>query len=259
MRPRAVDAHVGDLPSGRKVPWNPLAMPTAIDLKKHTFTSRKFESVIQEAMRFMMASPIHPLPPADRFPGAGVYALYYCGGFEYYRHIAVAYQKDGKTPIYVGKAVPPGWRVGRAGRVGPNVRPLHRRLAEHAGNINEVNNLEASDFSCRFMILGGTESDLISACEAKLIRQFTPLWNTVVDGFGSDNCSRHQPTTDYRTSNLRNCKNTHTQHRSSQRALSERLTHQSAAPVNGHRHQPILIPNELREFRVLELCVAIGA
>lgn len=160
-------------------------MPTAIDLKKHTFTSRKFESVMQEAMRFMMASPIHPFPPADRFPGAGVYALYYCGGFVHYRHIAVADQKDAKTPIYVGKAVPPGWRVGRAGRVGPNVRPLYGRLAEHARNINEVDNLEANDFSCRFMILGGTESDLISACEAQLIRQFTPLWNTVVDGFGN--------------------------------------------------------------------------
>lgn len=160
-------------------------MPTSVDLKKQTFTSRKFESVIQEAMRFMMASPIHPLPPADRFPGAGVYALYYCGGFEHYRHIAVANQKGAQTPIYVGKAVPPGWRVGRAGRVGPNVQPLYRRLAEHAANIGEVDNLEASDFSCRFMILGGTESDLISACEAKVIRQFTPLWNTVVDGFGN--------------------------------------------------------------------------
>ncbi len=160
-------------------------MPAAVDLKKHTFTSPKMESVIQEAMRFMMASPIHPLPPADHFPGAGVYALYYCGGFEHYRHIAAADPKHAKTPIYVGKAVPPGWRVGRVGRVGPNIRPLYGRLAEHAGNINEVGNLEVGDFCCRFMILGGTESDLISACEAQLIRQFTPLWNTVVDGFGN--------------------------------------------------------------------------
>ena len=74
-------------------------MSTAIDLKKHTFTSRKFESVIREAMRFMIASPIHRFPLADRFPGAGVYALYYCGRFEHYRHIAVADQKDAKTPV----------------------------------------------------------------------------------------------------------------------------------------------------------------
>lgn len=160
-------------------------MSTAVDLKKHTFASPKFKSVLQEAMRFMMRSPIHPLPPADRFPGAGVYALYYCGNFDHYNHIVVADQKDANTPIYVGKAVPPGWRVGRAGRVGPNVRPLYARLAEHVRTIDEVENLDARDFCCRFMILGGTESDLISACEAQLIRQFAPVWNTVVDGFGN--------------------------------------------------------------------------
>ncbi len=231
-------------------------MSTTVDLKKQTFASPKFKSVIQEAMRFMMRSPIHPLPPADRFPGAGVYALYYCGDFDHYDHIVVADQKDVNTPVYVGKAVPPGWRVGRVGRVGPNVRPLYGRLVEHVGSIDEVENLDASDFCCRFMILGGTESDLISACESQLIRQFATVWNTVVDGFGnrdsdsfgmmgSDNYSRHQPTTHYCTPNLRNCENTHTQYRSSQRALGERLAHNSMTPVNRHRNQPITIPNEI--------------
>lgn len=130
----------------------------------------------------MMASPIHGLPPADNFPGAGVYALYFSGAFEHYTHVA---EEDAKVPIYVGKAVPPGWRVGRAGRVGSKAQSLYRRLGEHARNIDAVESLEVTDFSCRFMILGGTESDLISACEAQLIRQFEPLWNTVVDGFGN--------------------------------------------------------------------------
>lgn len=121
-------------------------------------------------MRFMMRSPTHPLPPADRFPGAGVYALYYSGDFDEYRHIVVADQTDANTPIYVGKAVPSGWRIGRTRRVGPNARPLYRRLVEHVRTIDEVENLDARDFCCRFMILGGTESDLISACEAQLIR-----------------------------------------------------------------------------------------
>ncbi|MCH7885481.1 MAG: Eco29kI family restriction endonuclease, partial [Planctomycetes bacterium] len=76
-------------------------MSAAVDLKKHTFASPKFKSVIQEAMRFMMRSPIHPLPPADRFPGAGVYALYYNGNFPAYAPI-----KGTETPIYVGKADP---------------------------------------------------------------------------------------------------------------------------------------------------------
>ena len=160
-------------------------MSAVVDLKKHTFASPKFKSVIQEAMRFMIRSPIHALPPAGSFPGAGVYAIYYCGNFDQYNHIVVADKEDANTPIYVGKAVPPGWRIGRTRRVGHNARPLYRRLAEHARNIDEVENLDASDFCCRFMILGGTESDLISACEAQLIRKFAPVWNTVVDGFGN--------------------------------------------------------------------------
>ena len=133
----------------------------------------------------MMTSPVHPLPPADRFPGAGVYAIYYGGNFESYNHITAANQKGAKTPIYVGKAVPPGWRVGRTARDGRNVRPLHNRLDEHAGSINDAENLNIGDFCCQFMILDGSASDLISACEAQLIRQFTPLWNTIVDGFGN--------------------------------------------------------------------------
>jgi len=157
-----------------------------MDINEHTFRSAKFEGVVLEAIRFMMASPVHSLPPTNRFPNAGVYALYYLGPFKHYQFITVTNRKDATTPIYVGKAVPPGWRVGRAATGGSTaVGPLYKRLAEHANNINKAENLDASDFRCRFMILGGMESDLISACEAQLIRQLRPLWNTVVDGFGN--------------------------------------------------------------------------
>jgi len=157
-----------------------------MDVEKHTFRSAKFESVIHETIRFMMASPVHPLPPADRFPGAGVYALYYVGPLEHYQFITAANRKEATMPIYVGKAVPPGWRVGRVAIGAADAgRPLYRRLVEHANNISAAENLDVSDFRCRFMILGGIESDLISACEAQLIRQLGPLWNTIVDGFGN--------------------------------------------------------------------------
>ena len=156
-----------------------------VNLKKHTFISPKFESVIFEAVRFMMASPVQLLPPSDPFPGA-------LGSTHF--TIAVVSSttstllcRTKRTPIrqytWERRCLPVVH--GRAGRGGPNIRPLYRRLAEHAANINGVKNLKASDFCCRFMILGGTESDLISACEAQLIRQLTPLWNTVVDGFGN--------------------------------------------------------------------------
>lgn len=157
-----------------------------MDLEKQTFRSAKFKGVIQEAIHFIMASPVHSLPPTDRFPGSGVYVLYYVGPFEHYQYITEANQEEATTPIYVGKAVPPGWRAGRsATRAADSAKPLYRRLVEHANNIKKVKNLDVSDFHCRFMILDDIESDLISACEAQLIRQFGPLWNTTVDGFGN--------------------------------------------------------------------------
>ena len=35
------------------------------------------------------------------------------------------------------------------------------------------------------MILDAIESDLIVPVEAEMIRRYTPLWNSVVDGFGN--------------------------------------------------------------------------
>ena len=35
------------------------------------------------------------------------------------------------------------------------------------------------------MILENRESDLIGTVEAALIRQYQPLWNTLIDGFGN--------------------------------------------------------------------------
>ena len=85
----------------------------------------------------------------------------------------------------MGKAVPRGWRTARTLSTEVNSRELYGRLREHARSIEEAHNLEVKDFCCRFMILNNIESDLISAAEAALIRQYKPLWNTVVDGFGN--------------------------------------------------------------------------
>ena len=49
----------------------------------------------------------------------------------------------------------------------------------------QARNLEVGDFCCRFVILQEVESDLIIPVEATLIRNYRPLWNSVVDGFGN--------------------------------------------------------------------------
>ena len=159
-------------------------MVAQTDIKLHTFRSPKFKSVVQEAIKFFAGTPVHPLPPADRFFSGGVYALYYVGNFKLYRHIAALNSTSLSQPIYVGKAVPPGWRTARAAS-SAEITSLRGRLREHARNIGQVKNVDVASFRTRFMILEGLESDLVVPVEAELIRRYRPLWNCVVDGFGN--------------------------------------------------------------------------
>ena len=77
----------------------------------------------------LLKRPVVQLPP-NRFIGAGIYAIYYTGGFPAYRKIASAAQTDEKAiPIYVGKAVPPGSRKDGYGLGADPADVLHRRLS----------------------------------------------------------------------------------------------------------------------------------
>jgi len=154
-----------------------------MDIERHTFRSPAFRSVVEEAIAFFEGTPAYELPPPGRFVGCGVYALYYRGGYELYAGIARPNRDACALPIYVGKAMPPGWR---AARVSATERgSLSGRLREHARSIQQTRNLDIGDFRCRFMILQDTEGDLIVPVEAALIRKYRPLWNSVVDGFGN--------------------------------------------------------------------------
>ena len=157
---------------------------SSVNPDQHTFRSPKFKSVVKEAVEFLTQTPVHSLPPITDFAGVGVYALYYIGSFDHYSHIARQNQQDFCQPIYIGKAVPKGWRTSRSTHSDQDKR-LYQRLKEHVRSIDSVGNLEVRDFRCRFMILNGVETDLISAVESTLIRIHKPLWNTVVDGFGN--------------------------------------------------------------------------
>ncbi len=154
-----------------------------IDLRKHTFRSPKFASVVRQAIQFLNGTPLQALPPTNRFEGVLNYALYYVGDFEHYTHIAQANTDTCAQPIYVGKAVPPGWRSARTAT--SDSATLYGRLREHARSIKQGRGLKSDDFRCRFMILDGVETDLVAAVEAQLIRDYSPFWNTVVDGFGN--------------------------------------------------------------------------
>lgn len=153
-----------------------------LDTSAHIYHAPELQGVVKRALTFFEASPVYDLRSLSRFLGVGVYGLYYHGDFSLYRQLA---QKSVslQIPIYAGKAVPTGWRSGRSSAV--SEPKLYHRLIEHRRSISAAENLNVSDFSCRFIILENLESDLIVPVESELIRRSQPLWNTVVEGFGN--------------------------------------------------------------------------
>lgn len=158
-------------------------MTFTFDRSKHVFYSPEFEELIKETIRFFNGTPIQPLPPMESFEGAGVYSLYYIGKQGVYRPFHKINRLEFKQPIYVGKAVPRGWRQGRTNE--STSMELYRRLCDHTKSIGAAENLCISDFLCRFMILENAASNLIGTVEAALIRNYQPLWNCIIDGFGN--------------------------------------------------------------------------
>jgi len=146
--------------------FNPLAMPSLA----HSIVTR------------MMEMDAVPLGDAPRFPGAGLYAIYYSGGFPTYALLADANRKSATRPIYVGKAVPSG------GRKGLDVAPLSEthaladRIRQHAASVRSADNLDIGDFQTRWLIV---EDVWIPLGESALIRDHRPVWNAIVDGFGN--------------------------------------------------------------------------
>jgi hypothetical protein len=132
-----------------------------------------------------------PLPP-KQFIGAGVYAIYYVGSFSAYRRLSDV-NRDGRfhRPIYIGKAVPSGARKGGLGLDADPGQALYKRLAEHAESINAAQNLDISDFHCRFLVV---DDIWIPLAESMLIERFKPVWNCALDGFGNHDSGkgRHQ-------------------------------------------------------------------
>jgi len=153
------------------IPFNPLD-------KRHLG-----ESVGQAMLR----QPVTPLGNLETFTGAGIYAIYYTGGFSGYEPISECNRnKQFKAPIYVGKAVPKGARKGGDLQASPG-KVLYDRLKQHGKSIEESSNLDITDFHCRYLIV---DDIWIPLGESLLIAKFDPLWNKLIDGFGNHDPGR---------------------------------------------------------------------
>jgi hypothetical protein len=132
----------------------------------------------------LLARPVQPLGELSEFHGAGVYAIYYTGDFAPYATLAEL-NRSGQflVPIYVGKAVPAGARKGGLFGTKPG-RVMFKRLAEHAESLRAVGNLDLADFHYRALVV---DDIWIPLGESLLIARFSPLWNSLIDGFGNHN------------------------------------------------------------------------
>lgn len=160
--------------------------PQKFDRRRHVYKNDAFAELVKDAVRFFNGTPVHALPPQESFLGTGVYALYYIGRNPLYRQYAKLNRLSYGYPIYVGKAVPKGWRQARlSDNAIHQSHELINRLREHERSIALCTDLLLEDFMCRFVIFEEGGSDMISTIEAALIKLNKPLWNAVVDGFGN--------------------------------------------------------------------------
>lgn len=163
----------------------------SFDRKEHTYKNDIFVELVKDAVRFFNGTPVHTLPPPETFLGTGVYALYYTGQNPLYRKYAELNRLSYNYPIYVGKAVPKGWRQSRISDSAlTQSRELHNRLREHGRNILLGTDLSINEVMCRFVILEDDASDMIGTIEAALIKLNQPLWNVAIDGFGNHDPGR---------------------------------------------------------------------
>ena len=164
-----------------KEPYNPLAKQNL------------GESVADALLRVT----VRPMSDTGHLVGAGVYAIYYTGGFKAYRQLKER-NAEGRfeQPIYVGKAVPRGARKGGLGFDAGKGSALRDRLRQHAASIEQAENLKLADFQYRAL----TVDDIwIPLGENVVIEKYQPLWNRVIDGFGNKDPGRRRAT-QYRSS-----------------------------------------------------------
>ena len=153
-------------------------MPDGVASVEEPFNPLNRLALAESVLNHLIARPAGPLPPETSYLGAGIYAIYFVGEDGLYGPIA----DKCVTPIYVGKAIPSGGRVGGFDLAGAAGRVLWNRLREHSKSILAAENLDLADFRCRYLVV---EDIWIPLAEQLMISRYRPVWNHVVGGFGN--------------------------------------------------------------------------
>lgn len=143
------------------------------------------ENIGSSLLRAILAMEPVRLDQMTPFPGVGVYAFYYSGDFPPYARLAASNSNGNFTQaIYVGKAVPSGGRKGLIHGLGSTTeRKLFNRLTKHRRSIAAASNLRVEHFWVRWLII---EPVWIPLTESILINRSAAAWNSLIDGFGSN-------------------------------------------------------------------------
>lgn len=135
-----------------------------------------------------MQSELTQLSDIEPFYGDGVYALFYCGDFPAYAEMSdLNFDMPGSFPIYIGKAAP---KTLTGNELDPDIvdtpqagMRLYKRVAnDHKKSIEAATNLDVSEFQCRLLVLNAV---WVPLTESALIARYTPIWNSIVPGFGN--------------------------------------------------------------------------
>ena len=121
------------------------------DRDQHIYSSPGFDEIIKDTIRFFNGTPVYPLPISERFHGTGIYALYCIAQSGIYAKFHEINRTEFAIPIYVGKAVPKGWRQGRVlSSMASKIYELNNRITEHSRNISLGDGLNIKDFFLPF-------------------------------------------------------------------------------------------------------------
>ena len=124
----------------------------AFDRQEHIYRNDAFAELVKDGVRFFNGTPVLELPPVERFSGRGVYALYYIGKHKLYAKYGELNRLSYGYPIYVGKAVPRGWRQARTSDLATDQSTeLHQRLTQHSRSCSHKNLSTTLEYSGRWL------------------------------------------------------------------------------------------------------------